>query len=150
MFSRITVHVHTTYCNFNVFMWMETLKMVVFFVVKRYAVREVKKWRYAVRNAKIKRYAVRKGGGGCHPHKYFYIIFFIYQYRRFHILSRKRRTVDNFLYFIIYKSSLQWTWQFRVIDNSGSPLEKHICFSRMIKYWDILIIQSHFLISYLP
>jgi len=43
--------------------------MVVFFVViKRYAVREAKKWRYAVRNAKIERYAVRKGGGGCHPH----------------------------------------------------------------------------------
>ena len=41
-------------------------KMVVF-VVKRYAVREAKKWRYAVRNAKIERYAVRKGGGGCHP-----------------------------------------------------------------------------------
>ena len=40
---------------------------MVVFVVKRYAVREVKKWRYAVRNAKIKRYAVRKGGGGCHP-----------------------------------------------------------------------------------
>jgi len=33
----------------------------LFFVVKRYAVREAKKWRYAVRNAKIKRYA---GGGG--------------------------------------------------------------------------------------
>jgi len=41
---------------------------MVVFVVKRYAVREAKKWRYAVRNAKIKRYAVRKGGGGCHPH----------------------------------------------------------------------------------
>jgi len=41
------------------------------FVVKRYAVREAKKWRYAVRNAKIERYAVRKGGGGCHPHKWF-------------------------------------------------------------------------------
>ena len=37
--------------------------MVVFFVVKRYTVREAKKWRYAVRNAKIERYAVRKGGG---------------------------------------------------------------------------------------
>ena len=46
---------------------METPKMVVF-VVKRYAVRDAKKWRYAVRNAKIERYAVRKGGGGCHPH----------------------------------------------------------------------------------
>jgi len=34
------------------------------FVVKRYAVREAKKWRYAVRNAKIERYAVGKGGGG--------------------------------------------------------------------------------------
>ena len=34
-----------------------------FFVVKRYTVREAKKWRYAVRNAKIKRYAIRKGGG---------------------------------------------------------------------------------------
>jgi len=41
---------------------METPKMVVF-VVKRYAVREAKKWRYAVREAKIGRYAVRKGGG---------------------------------------------------------------------------------------
>jgi len=41
---------------------------MVVFVVKRYAVREAKKWRYAVRNAKIERYAVRKGGGGCHPH----------------------------------------------------------------------------------
>jgi len=40
---------------------------MVVFVVKRYAVREAKKWRYAVRNAKIERYAVRKGGGGCHP-----------------------------------------------------------------------------------
>ena len=39
----------------------------LFFVVKRYAVREAKKWRYAVRKAKIGRYAVRKGGGGCHP-----------------------------------------------------------------------------------
>ena len=37
---------------------------MVVFVVKRYAVREAKKWRYAVRNAKIERYAVRKGGGG--------------------------------------------------------------------------------------
>jgi len=37
----------------------------LFFVVKRYAVREAKKWRSAVRNAKIERYAVRKGG--CHP-----------------------------------------------------------------------------------
>jgi len=62
MFSRITVHVHTTYCNFNFFMLMETPKMVVF-VLKRYAVREAKKLRYAVRNAKIDRYAVRKGGG---------------------------------------------------------------------------------------
>ena len=35
-----------------------------FFVVKRYAVREAKKWRYAVRKAKIGRYAVRKGEGG--------------------------------------------------------------------------------------
>jgi len=42
--------------------------MVVFFGVKRYAVREAKKWRYAVRKAKIGRYAVRKGEGGCHPH----------------------------------------------------------------------------------
>ena len=41
---------------------METPKMVVF-VVKRYAVREAKKWQYAVRNAKIEQYAVRKGGG---------------------------------------------------------------------------------------
>ena len=41
---------------------------MVVFVVKRYAVREAKKWRYPVRNAKIERYAVRKGGGGCHPH----------------------------------------------------------------------------------
>ena len=48
---------------------METPKIVVF-VVKRYAVREAKKWRYAVRNAKIERYAVRKGGGGCHPHQW--------------------------------------------------------------------------------
>jgi len=30
------------------------------FVVKRYAVREAKKWRYAVRKAKKWRYAVRK------------------------------------------------------------------------------------------
>ena len=37
---------------------------MVVFVVKRYAVREAKKWRYAVRNAKIERYAVSKGGGG--------------------------------------------------------------------------------------
>jgi len=36
----------------------------LFFVVKRYAVREAEKWRYAVRNAKIEWYAVRKGGGG--------------------------------------------------------------------------------------
>jgi len=35
----------------------------LFYVVKRYAVREAKKWRYAVRNAKIERYAVRKGEG---------------------------------------------------------------------------------------
>ena len=37
---------------------------MVVFVVKRYAVRDAKKWRYAVRKAKIGRYAVRKGGGG--------------------------------------------------------------------------------------
>ena len=47
---------------------------MVVFVVKRYAVRNVKKWRYAVRNvkkwryavrnAKIEQYAERKGGGG--------------------------------------------------------------------------------------
>jgi len=37
---------------------------MVVFVVKRYAVREAKKWRYAVRKAKVRRYAVRKGGGG--------------------------------------------------------------------------------------
>jgi len=36
---------------------------MVVFVVKRYAVREAKKWRYAVRKAKIGRYAVRKGEG---------------------------------------------------------------------------------------
>ena len=42
---------------------METPKITAF-VVKRYAVREAKKWRYTVRNAKIGRYAVRKGGGG--------------------------------------------------------------------------------------
>jgi len=36
---------------------------MVVFVVKRYAVREAKKWRYAVREAKIGRYAVRKGKG---------------------------------------------------------------------------------------
>ena len=42
---------------------METPKRVVF-VVKRYAVREAKKWRYAVRKAKIGRYAERKGEGG--------------------------------------------------------------------------------------
>ena len=38
---------------------------IVVIVVKRYAVREAKKWRFAVREAKIGRYAVRKGG--CHP-----------------------------------------------------------------------------------
>jgi len=43
---------------------------MVVFVVKRYAVREAKKWRYAVRNAKTERYAVRKGGGGCHPQRW--------------------------------------------------------------------------------
>ena len=37
---------------------------MVVFVVKRYAVREAKKWQYAVRKAKIGRYAVRKGEGG--------------------------------------------------------------------------------------
>jgi len=37
---------------------------MVVFVVKRYAVRESKKWRYTVRNAKIGWYAVRNGGGG--------------------------------------------------------------------------------------
>jgi len=40
---------------------------MVVFVVKRYAVREAKKWRYAVRNAKIERYAVRIGGRGVSP-----------------------------------------------------------------------------------
>ena len=35
---------------------------MVVFVVKRYAVREAKKWRYAVRNAKIDWYARGKGG----------------------------------------------------------------------------------------
>ena len=45
---------------------METPKIVVF-VVKRYAVREAKKWRYAVRKTQIERYAVRKGGGGVSP-----------------------------------------------------------------------------------
>ena len=43
---------------------------MVFFVVKRYAVREAEKWRYAVRKAKIGRYAVRQGGGECHPHAF--------------------------------------------------------------------------------
>jgi len=42
----------------------------LFFVVKRYAVREAKTWWYAVHNAKIERYAVRKGGGGCHPYNH--------------------------------------------------------------------------------
>ena len=51
----------TSLCKWKRSKWL-------FFVVKRYAVREAKKWRYPVRNAKIKRYAVRKGGGGCHPH----------------------------------------------------------------------------------
>jgi len=40
---------------------MKSTKMVGFFVVKRYAVREAE-WRYTVRNGKIERYAVRKGG----------------------------------------------------------------------------------------
>jgi len=44
----------------------------LFFVVKRYAVREAKKWRYAVRKAKLGRYAVRNGGGGCHPQLFGY------------------------------------------------------------------------------
>ena len=48
--------------------------MVVFVVIKRYAVREAKKWRYAVRNTKIERYAVRKGGGGVSPSMQSYII----------------------------------------------------------------------------
>ena len=39
----------------------------LFFVVKRYTLREAKKWRYAVRNAKIERYTERKGGGGVSP-----------------------------------------------------------------------------------
>jgi len=42
---------------------------------------------------------------------------------------------------------IEWTRQFRVIDSSGSTLEKYICFSRMIYYFDILIIQSYFLTS---
>ena len=53
---------------------METPKNGSFFVVKRYAVREAKKWRYAVRMAKIGRYAVRKGGGGRHPHKWYFCL----------------------------------------------------------------------------
>jgi len=38
----------------------------LFFVVKRYAEREAKKWRYYTQYAmpKIKRYAIPKGGGG--------------------------------------------------------------------------------------
>jgi len=40
----------------------------VFVVVKRYAVREAKKWRYEVRKAKVGRHALTQGGGGCHPH----------------------------------------------------------------------------------
>jgi len=40
---------------------MEMPKMVVF-VVKRYALREAKKWRYAVRMTKIGQNAVRHGG----------------------------------------------------------------------------------------
>jgi len=37
----------------------------LFFVVKRYAVREAKKWRYAVRKAKIGRYTqYARGEGG--------------------------------------------------------------------------------------
>jgi len=35
------------------------------FFVKRYAVREAKKWSYTVRKAKI--VSTSKGGGGCHP-----------------------------------------------------------------------------------
>jgi len=37
---------------------------MIVFVVKRYAVRDAKKWRYAVRKANIWRYAVRKERGG--------------------------------------------------------------------------------------
>ena len=56
------VHVHATdilslLCKWKRQKWL-------FFVAKRYAVRETEKWMYAVRNAKIGRYAVRKGGGG--------------------------------------------------------------------------------------
>ena len=36
---------------------------MVVFVVKRYAVRDTKKWRFTVRKAKIGRYAIRKGEG---------------------------------------------------------------------------------------
>jgi len=37
---------------------------MVVFVVKRYAVREAKKWQHAVRRPNIGRYAVRNGRGG--------------------------------------------------------------------------------------
>ena len=63
MFSKIIVHVHTTYCNFNFFMQMETPMVFVFLLLNGTQYARPKKWRYAVRNAKIERYAVRKGEG---------------------------------------------------------------------------------------
>jgi len=41
-----------------------TVNFSLFFFVKRYAVRNVKKRQYAVRRVKIRQYAVRKGEGG--------------------------------------------------------------------------------------
>ena len=54
---------HTVYLS-SLCKWKHTKWL--FFVVKRYAVREAKKWRYAVRKAKNR--AVCKGVGGYHPH----------------------------------------------------------------------------------
>jgi len=83
MFSRITVHVQqhtvilTSLCEWKRPKWL-------CFVIKRYAVREAKKWRYAVRNAKIERYAVRKGGGGVSPSYLLKLVDFIPEEFDFH------------------------------------------------------------------
>ena len=77
----------TSLCKWKRSKWL-------FFVVKRYAVREAKKWRYAVRNAKIKRYAVRKGGGGVIL-IYLTSTFIVHSHKCMYQFIRSRQTLNH-------------------------------------------------------
>jgi len=86
---------------------METPKMG-FVVVKRYAVREAKKWRYAVRNAKIERYAVRKGGGGFHPQLVCAPYFFLMCVFQLEIIKLYKFNIVITKHFVAYEPNRLW------------------------------------------